>query len=146
VNCRGLKNITYIVVADTHSARIFSKVNKQNSLELVHHLAADLDSKEHKKPSTTYSDGGSLKHAVDPHTDPKEVEQQHFAHEVIAFVDGALKQNAFEGLILIASPKMLGVLSNDLSDQLSKRVVNKIDKNLTEMKISELEEYLKDHC
>jgi protein required for attachment to host cells len=140
------KHITYIVVADSHFARIFSKVNKQSPLELVHHLAADLDLKEHKKPSKTYSDGGSLRHAIEPHTDPKEVEQQHFVHEVVSFIDHAFKQNEFEDLILIAPPKMLGVLNNDLDDQLLKRVVKKIDKNITEMKINELEEYLKDHC
>lgn len=140
------KHITYIVVADSHCARIFSKFNKQSPLELVHHFAADLDLKEHKKPSKTFSDGGSLRHAVEPHTDPKEVEQQHFAHEVITFIDNALKQNEFEDLVLIASPKMLGVLNNDLSEQLSKKVVKKIDKNITKMTIDELEEYLKDHC
>lgn len=140
------KHITYIVVADSHSARIFSRVNKQGALELVHHLNADLDSKEHKKPSKTYSHGGTLRHGVEAHTDPKEVEQQHFAHEIIAFVDHAFKQNEFEDLILVASPKMLGVLNNDLGDQLSKRVVKKLDKNITELKVGELEEYLKEHC
>ncbi len=137
------KHTTYIVVADSHSARIFVRVNKQSSLELVHHLAADLDLKEHKKPGKTYSQGGTLRHGVEPHTDPKEVEQQHFASEVVDFIDNALKQNEFENLILIAPPKMLGVLNNNLSDQLSKRVVQKIDKNITEMTTNELEEYLK---
>ena len=90
--------------------------------------------------------GFGIRHAIEPHTDPKEVEQQHFAHEVVSFIDHAFKQNEFEDLILIAPPKMLGVLNNDLDDQLLKRVVKKIDKNITEMKINELEEYLKDHC
>jgi protein required for attachment to host cells len=140
------KHIAYIVVADSHSARIFVKNNKQCSLELIHEIAADLDLKEHKKPAKTYSQNGSLRHGVEPHSDPKDVEQQNFAHNVVTFIDDALKQNKFEELTLIAPPKMLGVLNNNLGDQLLKKVVQKIDKNITDLKIEELEEYLKDHC
>ena len=140
------KHVTYIIVADSHSARIFSKLNKKSPLELLHQLVADLDLKEHKKPTKTYSNDGTLRHGVEPHTDPREVEKQHFAHEIINFIDHALKQNEFEDLILVAPPKMLGFLSNDLGEQLSKRVIKKIDKNITEMKIDELEKYLKNHC
>lgn len=132
--------ITWVVVADAHSARIFSKIKKE-PLALIHQLSADLDF-EHKKPGRTFNSTGSLRHAVEPHTDPKDVEKQHFVEKIIPILKSASNNNEFEDLILVASPKMLGILGNNLGEQLTKKLVAKLDKNITSMKDGEIEDYL----
>lgn len=136
-----LKN--WIVLANAHHAKIFAKTGKKNSpvFTFVSHLEAELDTM-HEKPGRTKDRVGSNHHAIEPHTDRRDVENQKFARQIYDFVKNGEKQNQFKGLILVASPRMLDCINQTLDDELQKKVQEKLMKNIVDFSENEIKEYL----
>lgn len=80
--------------------------------------------------------------AFSAHTDPKSAAIDGFSREVANEVNLARKQNAFDQLILITPPHMLGLLHGHLDKQVKERITNTIQKDLVHLKPKELLEYL----
>ncbi len=118
--------ITWIVAADSHKAYFFKKTNSQKpDLAMIHELEAKLDN-DHDHPGRTFDSMGTTRHAIEPHTDPRELEKQRFAHDVSNFLDDISKHSNFDNLIIIASPKLLGILDKKLDKQIHKKLIQNI--------------------
>ena len=135
---------TRIVVADNNRARIFSSNTYFSELieqEDFVHNEAHLSNKELVSDAAGKSvdQHGSL----DPATSAKEHEKEMFARSLGKHMKGLYNQQHFEQLILVASPKFLGLLRKNLPDPLDKLVTKTIDKDLTLCSVDELIEYLK---
>ena len=61
-----------------------------------------------------------------------------FVQEIAVWLDEAVHANAFDRLVLAASPKMLGNFRKALSVSVQSRLVAQIDKDLTKMNEKEL--------
>jgi protein required for attachment to host cells len=68
---------------------------------------------------------------------PKEVEAERFALEVARELDHGRTKNAYERLILVASPHFMGLINQNLDAHVRQRVTDSIEKDYT--KISERE-------
>lgn len=134
---------TWIVIANAHHAKIFSKDGKRlkSELALVEALEADLDT-NHEKPGRTFNSTGSLRHGVEPHTDRRDVEKEQFARKIFDFVKTGEKANRFQSLMLIASPRMLEMLNKVFDKDLQKKVTQSLTKNITDLSVFEVKEYL----
>jgi len=130
-------SLTWIAVVGGRKAYIFELGSKKN-LSLVKEIIADLD-EVHEKPGRTHDSMGSGRHAIEPHTDRREVEKKDFAAKILENLSQDSKQNQFERLILISDPKMLGLINNNLDKNLIAKVQKSFSKNLAEMEISEIE-------
>lgn len=135
----------WILIADNHLARIFRKPERH--LELIAEAEPSETRGKEAIPNNAIgrvvsSSGKSVRHKLEPHMAPGEKEAQSFVHDIAAWLDEAVRENAFDRMILIAAPKMLGELRKALSGAIQNRIVAEVNKDLTKMPLGDLEEEL----
>ncbi len=142
---------TWVVVADSTRARIFRTETARDpleELETLTHPEARMHDRDlpHALPGRSFDRAGHGRHTMENPTDPKKVEAVFFAKRIAHHVDAARARNAFQHLILVAAPAMLGLLRDKLARETLKQVVLEVDKNLVkerpEVIRSHLPEYL----
>lgn len=135
---------TFVIVADGGRARIFkteSNLNNLAELEDFIHSESRLTNRElgADAPVQSPNQHGSLQ----PHILPKEHEEQMFAKQLGKHLKEIHNKRHYDELILVASPRFLGMLRNELHAPLDKLVTRSIDKDLITLSVNELIEYLK---
>ena len=128
--------ITWVVVADQARARLFSASDQRGPLEEVEDLAnpegrlhdQDLNA---DSPGRAFDSMGEGRHAMGKRHSPKEQEAIRFAHEVGKRLAAALHDGAYRHLIISATPHFLGLLRETLSEDVAKRVLLELHKDLT---------------
>lgn len=140
---------TWIVVANHSRARFFTADTESSPLTELDALTHQ-EGRLHDRDITSDSAGkikgeGSGGHAFEPPTDPKKHEAEQFAHQVAKHLDIAHNNQQFEQLLLVADPSFLGLLRNQLSEQLKKLVVFELDKNITTETPAEIRAHLPDY-
>jgi protein required for attachment to host cells len=126
---------TYILVADSSRARIFTAATPSSALEEIEALA-HTEGRLHDREMTSDLPGkvkgeGKMGHAFEQATDPKKHEASIFAHRIAGFLEDAHNEKKFEQLLIIAEPSFLGLLRNQLPEQIKKLVCFELDKNIT---------------
>jgi protein required for attachment to host cells len=141
-----MKKLTsLIVVADSQKAKIFAKTgHKKSEFNLICDIDAELDV-THDKPGRTFNSTGSIRHAIEPHTDRRQVEKHDFATKISKTLFDMNKEQPCDDLILLASHKMLQELEDTLSNELKQKVTHKLAKNLIEFNNDEIREYIAEH-
>jgi len=132
--------VRWIAVIGSHKAYFFEKTNKPK-LSLIQEIIADLD-EEHNKPGRTFDSMGSARHGIEPHTDRREVERQDFSAKILEILCEGSRQNKFEKFILIADPKMLGIINHHLDKHLAAKLEKSFPKNFAEMEFNEIKEHV----
>jgi protein required for attachment to host cells len=79
-----------------------------------------------------------------PDTDPKEVEAQKFARQLAERLEKGLNGHEYQRLVLIAPPHFLGLLRATVTTQVSKRIEETVDKDLSWLDGPRLEERLRE--
>lgn len=142
-----LNNNTWIVVADAASALIFEKPPKQSHLDEAPKLTvvpndADADLEFRDQPGRTFDRIGSGRHGKEPGTNPARHQIERHAKEIVHRLESGRNRQAFDELVLVAPPQLLGDLRKCLSEPLKKLVVAEIDKDLTHLPIPEIDSHL----
>ena len=137
---------TLIVVADNSRARIFIAEAPASPLEEIEALA-HTESRLHDRELTSDLPGkikveGGVGHAFEQPTDPKKHEADVFAHHVAQYLDEAHNAKQFEQLLIIAEPSFLGLLRNQLSEQIKKLVCFELAKNITTHSTKDIRDHL----
>jgi len=83
------------------------------------------------RPGRAFDSAGEGRHALEPRTQPGEVEAQRFAKWLAETLDQARRGGRFEMLGLVAPPAFLGLLRKSLPDETARQVVLEVDKDLT---------------
>lgn len=135
---------TRVIVADNARARIFSSHSVINQLEEIEgfaHAEAHLSNSELVEDSSGKSvdQHGSL----DPATSPKDHEEEDFARLLGKHLKALHNEQHFEQLVLIASPRFLGMLRKALPGPLDQLVTRTIDKDLTTADVDTIIDYIK---
>ena len=141
---------TWIVVADASRARIFSSNanrSEMHEIETLTHPASRLHEQELTSdlPGRAYDSTGHARHAMGQVVDPKKQEEIIFAQQIADHLDAERKQKSFEHLVLIAPPKMLGLLRDNITSETLKRVTQEIHKDLTQHSIEDIKQHLPSH-
>lgn len=129
---------TWILVADSAEARLFlSYPGQQGWFEL----------KTFRHPQSRAKGPELLDSppAMERGLLPKDYAAQDFALELATYLDLELAKNAYEQLILVAPPKFLGMLRENLSKQVDAKIVDSVNKDLVALRQDELEERLEQH-
>lgn len=132
-----------IVVADAVRARIFRTKKGLKNLEeqedVVH-----MESRRRNQELNTDSAGrtGDQHSTSDPQTSAKEHEEHSFARQLGRHLKELYNNDKFEELILIASPRFLGMLREELSAPVNKLETRSFAKELTHLNPGELAEYI----
>jgi protein required for attachment to host cells len=76
-------------------------------------------------------------------TDWHELAKERFAHELADILYKRAHRNDFDCIVLVATPKVLGKLREQLHKEVREKVVAEIDKDLTHHPLDKVEEMLK---
>ncbi len=141
--------LTWIVVADSARARIFTADTPTSPLEEIEdfsHAEGRLHDREITSdlPGKIKSAGGGG-HAFEQPTDPKKHEADTFAHQVAQFLEDAHNANRFEQLLIIAAPSFLGLLRNHLPEPIKKLVRFELDKEITMHSAADIRQHLPEY-
>jgi len=138
--------LTWILVADTTRARIFTADTPSSPLEEIEDLSHS-KSRLHDREITSDLPGkiksvGGGGHAYEQPTDPKKYEAEAFAHSIAQHLEDAHNEGRFEQLLIIAGPSFLGMLRSNLPEQIKKLVRFELDKEITSLSAAEIRQYL----
>jgi protein required for attachment to host cells len=134
----------WLLVADAAQARVYSSRPHLKSLRLERQIS---NPRGRARPQEImadqpgrYAKGGKngIGSAMEPRTNPHEVEEKRFALELAELFQTGLDQKAYDGLALVAPPEFLGLLKNSLSPRVQQRVVSCVGKDLTKVGIRDL--------
>ncbi len=136
---------TWIVLANAKTALFFVNSGPGKG------LATAGRGEQHAEPPRPYADrAGAVHSRVGPgvsaveQSDPKNLAETEFAAALSTYLHTCFEDDAFERLIIAASPHMLGKLRKALPEAVAKAVVAEIDKDLTQIPIKDLPRSLQD--
>jgi protein required for attachment to host cells len=106
---------------------------------LAHQHNRDLAS---DRPGRAYESVGHARHAIARENDPRQQEAVRFARRISCRLDDALHRDEFDELLVVAGPPFLGLLRKEISEQVRRRVVHTIHKDLVHSPVEVLREHL----
>lgn len=141
--------LTWIVVADTTRARIFTADTPSSPLEELEdfcHTEGRLHDREITSdlPGRIKSSDG-IGHAFESPTDPKKHEADMFAHRIAQYLQDACNAKRFEQLLIVAAPTFLGLLRSHLSEQIKQRVRLELDKDISTLSPADIRQHLPEY-
>jgi protein required for attachment to host cells len=118
--------ITWILVADGSQARRFCNDGPGRGVAPLSDdllTGRNLPGREimSDRPGRTFDSVGQGRHAKEPRADPRAVEKRRFAHTLAAILEDGLNQGRFDCLVLVAPPRTLGLLRDELSKSLREK-------------------------
>ena len=134
---------TWVVVGDASGAQVFAYVDKADAWEPLQHVKADgtgADETRDFGPKASEHKGALHGHG---HVTPKETKERHLAHAVCHALERGLADHAFHQLVLVAPPKFLGELRENLSRGLKEKVVTEVHKDYAHLPVRDLAELLR---
>jgi protein required for attachment to host cells len=134
---------TWVLVADAGHARVLERSGPKQDfalvegLELKHPIAKSSDMVRDSLPRT-FDSVGPGRHAITPRSDPHRSEKKNFARELAQVLDAGLAKNAYDRLIIIAPPQMIGDLRPQLSEAVRSRLTQELLLDLADASIPEI--------
>lgn len=127
---------TWIVVASRDEVRVFEMLRPDDELREVLGLGnasgtlknIDIDS---DAPGRASDNRMRARHAYSSEQEPRERLLQNFYRDFLRSMDTSLSQHRFSRLVLVAEPRLLGLMRSLLSEQLSRAVRAEIPKDVT---------------
>lgn len=140
------KKPTWIVLANSSSARIFAKKNGNHHLSLVKEMTHP---ESRKKARELVSDGSGRYKAgtfatgvYSPRTEPKKVEAEHFALQLAEFLEQSHNSHDYQSLILIIPPPFQALVKEHLSSTVHQAVEETLSKDYHDYSQKDLEDVL----
>ncbi len=140
---------TWILVADGGRARFLKQEGAGGALRAAmdHDLVAPSQPTRElgtDKPGRTHKSFDGSRHAMEPRVDWHRYEKHLFAKQVAKMVEGGLKRDDFDRLVLVAPPPALGELREALSKAARDKVTGELGKDLTHLSLADLRSHLDD--
>ena len=138
---------TWVLVAESSRARIFSTTKTNGPLTEVEILEHP-QSRQHEQTLTTdlpgrdYDAAGLGRHAMVNSSEPKQQEAIVFARQIASVLDKNRKNNQYDQLVLMAPPGFLGILRDQLNDNIIKMIVHEQNNNLVQHTAEDIREHL----
>jgi len=138
---------TWIIVADGARAQVFVNSGHGSGLESALPQALVADNRPSgdigsDRPGRSFDSAGQGRHAMQPNSDPHQYAQAEFARDIAKLLEEKRGQKAYDQIIIIAAPRMLGELRNALDASTSRLVIGEIDKDLTKLPVGDLSTHL----
>ncbi|MXQ06994.1 Host attachment protein [Alphaproteobacteria bacterium GH1-50] len=142
-----LENGTWVLVADGQKALILENLTDG---EDPHLDVTDEETKENpqtqdwaaNRRGRVQQSANVGSHAYSD-TDWHEFEKDRFAKDLADILYKKAHAGEFDRIVLVASPQVLGVLRDELHDEVKSKIVGEIDKTLTNHPVNEIEEIVK---
>lgn len=140
---------TWIVLADGARARVLLNAGPNKGLrelmtkesETARLAGRDLMADDRGR---VFDSAGQGRHAMEPKTDPKAVEEEKFLREVARLIERGASDGEYDRLVLCADPRALGALRGLLSKSVQDKIMAELPKNLTNTPLQDLPRSLQD--
>lgn len=106
----------------------------------THGFSRDLKS---DRPGRSFSSSDSRRSAMEPPHDPHEQAKARFAALVAEHLAAAHHDKRFSRLIVVAPPRMLGMLRRDYGEELGRCIAGEIDKDLTKATMDDVLDHVR---
>jgi protein required for attachment to host cells len=160
--------VTWILVANSKQAHVYTRERMEKYIPLVgnsrrnqfsevitHEPVLVPGMKWHAESANQYETGrnragmvfqsfSSTRSMNEPHIDVHEEIRNNFAKTIAGHINRALVEKAFDRLVLVASPKMLGEIKKHLDAKTLKCIAAEMPKDLTHYEGEDLLEHLRD--
>lgn len=137
-----MKKDTWLVVANSCSAKIYKVGHKQTlvEIEILEHPESRLHNRDlvSDKPGRDFESMGNTRHAVEPRVWPQQQEVINFAKLLADHLEKAFNNGNFEKMYVAANPTMLGLLRGSVHSNIAKHIAGEVDKDMTHMKPDEI--------
>jgi protein required for attachment to host cells len=140
---------TWIVAADSSRARIFEMQGLQDPVREIEDFANPAGREQDRELSSDargryYGKGeGQQAHTAEPHVDEVEHQTELFSKRVGEYLDQARVEHRYDKLCLIAFPKFLGLLRQNLSKEARRLVEDEVPKDISKLEARDIEDYVK---
>jgi protein required for attachment to host cells len=133
----------WILVADGKTARFYSSKKPHEKLEPAVPFEMRMPNPPTReqgagKPGRVHESVGAARHSVQPHTDLHREAKRRFAGEIAELLRGKTQENAFDKLVLVAPPQMMGDLRDEIDNATKARIIGEVVKDLTHLSPTEL--------
>lgn len=142
---------TWILTADSTRVRIFQELDAEHHLQEVQDFANPAGRAQDRElltdaPERRKVPQGAIgsTHDGQPETLPVDHENAKFSKEIGDYLEQARNEQRFDRLCVIAAPKFLGLLRQNLSKEAQKLVEQEIDKDIAWWDKTEIERFIKD--
>lgn len=124
---------TWLVVANAHQCRIFQYQKAINQLTLLNKFQHE-ESKLKRNAlvadgSGSYRSSSAVNAAYSEIADPKYVEKQNFAREIVGELEQGRVASDFNDLFIVAPPQFHGLINKNCNKNLSRMVVKDVQKD-----------------
>jgi protein required for attachment to host cells len=138
----------WVLVANGSAAKILkAESNEQlTEIELFEHPESRLRNSELMSDGPGYftQRGAGAPHFVQSSASPKLKEKDHFAIDIVNYLEKAFHEHEFEKLYVIANNQFLSLLHHHIKPDLKAVIAAEIHKDLTLMKFHDVRSYLPD--
>lgn len=134
----------WVVVADKHRARIFTKPN--GHLEQIGEampVRRYKNNPKHVVGRVFSSASRYIRHCLSYKQDQEFKMALDFVGDLALFLEQAEKERAYDRLVLAAPPKMLGNFRKLLNENVQSKIIAEVNKDLTKMSEGKLMEEIK---
>ncbi|HTZ01063.1 MAG TPA: host attachment family protein [Xanthobacteraceae bacterium] len=136
----------YVFVGDGRKALVLRNEGDAQHLDLkTERVFADDNPATHEqgsdRPGRSHSSVGPGRSSV-TQTDWHDLEEHKFAREVAATLEKMVRERNVEHLIVVAPPRALADLRKAFHDDVKKKIVAELDKDLTKHPVYEIEKHL----
>jgi protein required for attachment to host cells len=141
---------TWVIAADASHARIFELGDRKTAsvqpiMELTHEQG-----RAHVREINTDADGrfggrDGQSNVSQPAVDAAQHEMDIFSKQVGQYLDRAAQENRYEKLWVLAPPRLLGLIRQNLGKNTLDRVEEEIAKDIAWFEQRDIEEYLRRH-
>ncbi|MBR9838513.1 host attachment family protein [Salipiger thiooxidans] len=142
-----LKQDTWVVVTDSEKALFLRNLtdHENPNLDLFDAEAQEnpSDREQGANRPGRMNDGGMGQRSALDDTDWHELQKERFAADLAEKLYAEAHRGAFERLVLVASPKVLGDLRAALHKEVADKIVAEIPKTLTNHPVAEIEALVK---
>ena len=141
----------WVVVADSSRARIFELTGRDRGLRELDDLvnpAGRLDDRDIDADAKgRYFGKGEREqaHTAEPEVPPVQHKIELFSKQLGHYLDQACLEQRFDELHLIAPPKILGLIRQNIGDKVRQAIAEEIPKDLAWFQGPQIEEYLRRH-
>jgi protein required for attachment to host cells len=136
----------WYVIADGGRARFVERDENGAFRTVLSFVASELHQRSHDlgldRPARAKESASPARHAIEPRRDLHQAAKEDFVKLVAEQLDEEHARDQFDGLVLVAPPRVLTELKEKLSTSMAKLVISDLQKDLTKVPDHDLTEHL----
>ena len=134
----------WVLVANSGHARILEMQKNPYTFQQVAELVSEAQHLTNKElvsdaSGRVYHSQGPGTHSMKPRSDPHENAEEHFSRSLAQKMEKAAQLHRFDQLLIIADPKTMGRLRQQMHRALSDRVTDEVSLDLVGLPLNRLE-------